>query len=116
GQWMQQDPPLRILEERQWSLDSGSVESTWSFVGETISSYRVWMRIYTYRELCELLRAAGFSRFEAFETGTQNTVSARIAASCSNRREMTGSAGAEWSSLMTRQEQNKATVLKYVDA
>ena len=70
-QWMQQDPPLRILEERQWSLDSGSVESTWSFVGETISSYRVWMRIYTYRELCELLRAAGFSRFEAFETGTQ---------------------------------------------
>src|SRR5437879_5691381 len=66
-------PPLRILEERQWSLDSGSVESTWSFVGETISSYRVWMRIYTYRELCELLRAAGFSRFEAFETGTQKT-------------------------------------------
>jgi len=70
-QWMRQDPPLRIMEERQWHLDSGKVESTWSFIGETISSHRISMRIYTYRELCGLLRTAGFSRFDAFETGTQ---------------------------------------------
>jgi len=70
-QWVRQDPPLRILEERRWNLESGSVDSTWSFVGESVTSCRIWMRIYTYRELCELLRAAGFSRFEAFETGTQ---------------------------------------------
>jgi len=72
-QWVCQDPPLRILEERQWNLDSGRIESTWSFIGETTSSHRISMRIYTYRELCELLRAAGFSRFEAFETGTQQS-------------------------------------------
>jgi len=69
--WVRQDPPLRILEERRWSLESGSIESTWSFIGETVSSSRIWMRIYTYRALCELLRVAGFSRFEAFETGSQ---------------------------------------------
>jgi SAM-dependent methyltransferase len=69
--WMRQDPPLRILEERRWNLESGSVDSTWTFISDTVTSSRVWMRIYTYRELCELLRAAGFSRFEAFETGTQ---------------------------------------------
>jgi len=71
-QWMREDPPLRVLEERHWNLDSGTIDSTWSFVsdGVNVSSYRIHMRIYTYRELCELLRAAGFSRFEAFETGT----------------------------------------------
>jgi SAM-dependent methyltransferase len=31
--WVRQDPPLRILEERRWSLESGSIESTWSFIG-----------------------------------------------------------------------------------
>jgi hypothetical protein len=50
-------------------LDFGTIDSTWSFVGETV--YRMHMRIYTYRELCELLLAAGFSRLEAFETGTR---------------------------------------------
>jgi SAM-dependent methyltransferase len=69
--WVRQDPPLRILEERRWNLESGSVDSTWSFVGDTVTSRRIWMRIYTYRELCELLRSAGFSKFEGLETGTQ---------------------------------------------
>jgi SAM-dependent methyltransferase len=69
-QWVRQDPPLRILEERQWNLDSGRIDSTWSFIGETTSSSHISMRIYTYRELCELLKRAGFSRFEALETGT----------------------------------------------
>jgi SAM-dependent methyltransferase len=70
-QWVRQDPPLRIVEDRQWSLDSGRMESTWSFIAETVSSYHLSMRIYTYRELCHLLHTAGFSKFEAFETGTQ---------------------------------------------
>jgi len=69
--WVRQDPPLKVLEERRWNLESSSIDSTWSFISDTVTSSRVWMRIYTYRELCELLRAAGFSRFEGLETGTQ---------------------------------------------
>jgi SAM-dependent methyltransferase len=71
--WVTPDPPLRILEEREWDLMSGRVESTWSFVGAETSSHRISMRIYTYKELCDLLRSAGFSRFEAFETGKMDS-------------------------------------------
>jgi SAM-dependent methyltransferase len=67
--WAREDPPMRILEERQWDLASGRIESTWTFLGENAASHSVSMRIYTYLELCDLLRSAGFSRFEAYETG-----------------------------------------------
>lgn len=67
--WADDDPPLRILEERRWNLLSGKIEATWTFVGDTVVSRPVSMRIYTYRELRDLLRSAGFSEFEALVTG-----------------------------------------------
>lgn len=68
--WLRKEPPLRVLEERRLDLDSGRLESTWSFVGDHQTVTR-WtsLRVYAYRELHSLLRAAGFSRFQAFETG-----------------------------------------------
>lgn len=68
--WIRKEPPLRVLEERRLDLDSGRLESTWTFAGEgeTVSR-RTSIRVYGYRELQSLLRSAGFSRFQAFETG-----------------------------------------------
>jgi SAM-dependent methyltransferase len=68
--WVSKEPPLRVLEERRLDLDSGRIESTWTFIGdqETVSR-STSLRLYSYRELQSLLRAAGFSRFQAFETG-----------------------------------------------
>jgi SAM-dependent methyltransferase len=68
--WVSQEPPLRVLEERRFDLDSGRMESTWTFIGEGETASR-WtsLRVYSYRELQALLREAGFSRLQAFETG-----------------------------------------------
>ena len=68
--WVSKEPPLRVLEERRLDLDSGRIESTWTFIGdhETVSR-STSLRLYSYRELQSLLRAAGFSRFQALETG-----------------------------------------------
>jgi SAM-dependent methyltransferase len=68
--WIRKDPPLRVLEERRLDLDSSRIESTWSFIGddETVTR-RTSLRLYSYRELQSLLKQAGFSRLQAFETG-----------------------------------------------
>lgn len=68
--WVSKEPPLRVLEERRLDLDSGRLESTWTFIGEGETVSRsTSLRLYGYRELHSLLREAGFSRLQAFETG-----------------------------------------------
>jgi len=62
----------RVLrEERRLDLEKGRVEAEWTFIerGQTRSAWSS-LRLYSYRELCELLREAGFNRFEGYDTMT----------------------------------------------
>lgn len=69
--WIREEPPLRVLEERKMDIEEGRVQSVWTFVSpEGVDSRAVSIRIYSLRELRDLLRKAGFSAFRALETGT----------------------------------------------
>jgi SAM-dependent methyltransferase len=50
-------------------LESGRVESEWTFVesGRERTSHAS-LRLYSYRELCAMLREAGFDRIEGFDS------------------------------------------------
>lgn len=68
--WVREDPPLRLLEERKLDLERGRIESVWTYLaadGATSSS--ISMRLYSYRELRDILLGVGFVSVEAFETG-----------------------------------------------
>jgi SAM-dependent methyltransferase len=68
--WATHYPPVRIVEERRLDLESGRVESSWLFVGpETSVERSLSIRLYSYRELRDLLLGAGFSACRAFESG-----------------------------------------------
>lgn len=67
--WFDESHSGRLLEEAQWSIATGRCDSEWTFVEENgIRTSRSSLRIYSYRELCELLRAAGFSDFQGLQT------------------------------------------------
>jgi cyclopropane fatty-acyl-phospholipid synthase-like methyltransferase len=62
--WGEGDQRMRVLEERRFDCDSGRMESIWTFQKHgTETSYRLSVRIYTYRELRTLLEQAGFASF-----------------------------------------------------
>jgi cyclopropane fatty-acyl-phospholipid synthase-like methyltransferase len=55
------------LEERRFDHVTCRVENDWTFVrGATIERRRASIRVYTYRELCQLLHAAGFASCEGY--------------------------------------------------
>ena len=57
----------RILQERRFELESGRVNSTWILQrGGDERRFDASVRIYSYRELCALLREAGFRTFAGF--------------------------------------------------
>lgn len=57
---------LRVLQDRRYVLETGRVEATWTFIQDGKErSFPSSIRIYTYRELRQLLEAAGFTSFEA---------------------------------------------------
>ena len=62
----------RMLEERRWDLETGRIEADWTFVDPQagIRTAHSSIRVYTYAELCTLLRTAGFRSFRGIETGT----------------------------------------------
>lgn len=69
--WGEGDARSRVFEERRWDPDTGRVEVEWTFQrGGVEKSARSSIRIYTYRELAELLRDAGFRDVEGMETFT----------------------------------------------
>lgn len=69
--WIRKDPPLRLLEERTIDLESGRIESTWSFVTpDGALSRTLSIRLYGYRELRDLLITAGFGGVAAYQTGS----------------------------------------------
>jgi SAM-dependent methyltransferase len=60
-----------VLEERAWDEETGRVETTWTFPDSDPSvEHTSSIRVYTYRELVELLKRAGFVEFEATDTLT----------------------------------------------
>jgi SAM-dependent methyltransferase len=63
---------IRVLEEREFDLATSRIESTWTFVEPDgrVEDATFSIRLYSYRELCELLRKAGFESFTALETHT----------------------------------------------
>jgi ubiquinone/menaquinone biosynthesis C-methylase UbiE len=69
--WFDDERPKRLLEEVSFDIDAGRIECEWTFLedGKARSSTSS-IRLYSYRELCELLREAGFATFEALETVT----------------------------------------------
>jgi ubiquinone/menaquinone biosynthesis C-methylase UbiE len=69
--WFDDEHPKRLLEEVSFDIDAGRVECEWTFLedGKARSSTSS-IRLYSYRELCALLREAGFATFEALETVT----------------------------------------------
>jgi SAM-dependent methyltransferase len=54
---------LRIMQERSFDHETGRILASWALVDPDggIETARSSIRLYTYRELCELLRAAGFT-------------------------------------------------------
>jgi SAM-dependent methyltransferase len=63
---------IRVLEERRWDLQSRRIQVAWTFIQPdgTLANVQSSIRIYAYAELCDLLRAAGFERFQGVETLT----------------------------------------------
>ncbi|MBI3997988.1 MAG: class I SAM-dependent methyltransferase [Armatimonadetes bacterium] len=56
-----------VLEERRYDHARSRVDVEWTFVrGGRIEKKSSSIRVYTYRELCELLARVGFAEFEAY--------------------------------------------------
>jgi cyclopropane fatty-acyl-phospholipid synthase-like methyltransferase len=66
--WGEGENRSRVLEERRFDCDTGRMESIWVFQKNGAErSFRVSVRLYTYRELRVMLEQAGFSSFAAFD-------------------------------------------------
>ena len=61
----------KLRQERHIDFERGRVEATWTFVedGQERSSQSS-LRLYSYHELCALLREAGFRSFKGYDTLT----------------------------------------------
>jgi SAM-dependent methyltransferase len=70
-EWLDEAHSGRLLQDNHWNCETGRVEGQWTFIenGE-IRSNSSSLRLYSYRELCELLREAGFRHFEGYDTQT----------------------------------------------
>lgn len=69
--WGEGEHRTRILEERCWNVETGRMDSTWTFIRDGVETSRdVSLRIYTYRELSDLLRSVGFHSVRGIETRT----------------------------------------------
>jgi SAM-dependent methyltransferase len=57
-----------VLQERRIDHEAGRIESDWTFVhGNEVTSHPVSIRLYTYRELANLLLGEGFGRVDAYD-------------------------------------------------
>ena len=60
-----------LTRERAYDHVDGRINATWTFLKEgSVEAHRMSLRLYTYRELCELLRSCGFAEFEGYDTET----------------------------------------------
>jgi SAM-dependent methyltransferase len=69
-EWSERDAGL-LLERRRWDPATGRIETDWTFVRDGgTETHRSSIRIYTFRELTQLLSAAGFVAFQGFDPDT----------------------------------------------
>lgn len=71
--WWVGTPPerVRVLEERRYDLESRRMNNTWTFLTDhECRSASSSIRIYSYADLCDALRSAGFDDFRGLETGS----------------------------------------------
>jgi SAM-dependent methyltransferase len=70
GWWQAGD--VTVLEERVYDHEAGRIETTWTLIrqGEEPVMRPSSIRVYTYRQLVDLLRAAGFEHVEGFDRTT----------------------------------------------
>jgi SAM-dependent methyltransferase len=72
----------RVLEERRWVVETGRVEVSWTIVDDAgAQTSPASIRIYSYRELRDLLRRTGFATVRVLDgsTGGEFRVGARRA-------------------------------------
>jgi SAM-dependent methyltransferase len=56
-----------VLEERRYDHASGRIEGHWTFIhGGQTETHASSIRVYTYRELCQLLHQAGFAHCDGY--------------------------------------------------
>lgn len=62
---------VTVLQEGRWDHATGRIHSEWTFIkGDQQERKSISMRIYTYKELTDLLRRAGFEDPEAWDWRT----------------------------------------------
>ena len=69
GEWV-------VLEERTLDTATSQMESVWTLIRDDVKEVkRASIRLYTHRELVELLSSCGFTDFVGFDTLTENPFS-----------------------------------------
>lgn len=64
-------PGAKVLDERRFDPATGRMESVWTWIKDgKEESYDLSLRVYTFRELADVLRAAGFREITGYETLT----------------------------------------------
>jgi SAM-dependent methyltransferase len=65
--WLSGD--VLVAEERTYDFEASRIEGEWKLIrGDQQDERRSSMRVYSYRELIEILKSVGFSTFEAFSS------------------------------------------------
>jgi SAM-dependent methyltransferase len=69
--WVTPEQKMLVAEHRRFDPHTSRVEGTFTFIGDGYNETAAFsIRLYTLRELEQLLRAAGFVQFRALEAGT----------------------------------------------
>jgi len=68
-EWLDDERTRRLLQETRWNFETGRVDADWTFIDpDRTHTARSSLRLYGHRELCDLLREAGFRRFESYDS------------------------------------------------
>lgn len=87
-QWVDEQKTRRVLEETRIDFTTSRVEADWTFIDpERVRSAHSSLRLYSCRELGDLLRRAGFERIECLNpvTGKPFALGARRLAIVASR-------------------------------
>lgn len=70
-EWLDAARTRQVQQETHFDCETGRVEEDWTFIenGRRQSCHSS-LRLYSYRELCDLLREAGFESFTGYDTQT----------------------------------------------
>ncbi len=69
GEWL-------VLEERSFDTATGRLDSVWTFIKDDVKEIKkASIRLYTHRELVELLSSCGFTDIVGLDTLTENPFS-----------------------------------------